>query len=435
MNPFYHDDHNTIYHGDCAELIPQLTEQVDSIVTDPPYGLRFMGKHWDYDVPAADVWRKMLGVIKPGGHILVACGTRTQHRMAVNIEDAGFEIRDLVAWVYGSGFPKSLDISKGIDKLAGAEREVVGIKMCGDGSPTHLASPEAALRTAGKCQSGRTTHNPETAPATEAARQWSGWGTALKPAMELWTLARAPLSESSISRNVLKFGAGGLNIDACRVDGPKGNGVWGSSNATIDTDRKFNGSPEMAEYKSAQNPLGRFPANFIHDGSEEVVSLFPDSAGAQAAVGPQFGDKDTVHCYGNYGPRDVMEPRGDEGSAARFFYCAKAATSEREAGLLEKTDYQLRDNGFSGEIGGEHLPRANHHPTVKPLDLMRYLVKLITPPGGIVLDPFLGSGTTAIAAKELGMKCIGIEREEPYCKIAAGRCSREGIQFQMGSIL
>lgn len=307
----------------CGDNLPILREMpdnsVDAIVTDPPYGLSFMGRKWDYDVPSVELWAECLRVLKPGGHLLAFAGTRTQHRMAVRIEDAGFEIRDMIAWVYGSGFPKSLDIGK-------------------------------------------------------AVKEWDGWGTALKPALEPITLARKPLDERTIAANVLTWGTGGVNVDGCRVEGEINNatpykytGNNGNSLGQASERLRTNGS-------GARSPLGRFPANFIHDGSDEVVRLFP--------VQPS-------------GKND-----GKMVSAARFFYCAKASRSEREAGLE-----------------GDKCT----HPTVKPIALMRYLCRLVTPPGGIVLDPFTGSGTTGCAATLEGFGFVGIEREAEYAEIARRR--------------
>ena len=369
-------------HGDCTEQLKTIPDNsIDSIVTDPPYGLSFMGKKWDYDVPSEQVWAECLRVLKPGGHLLAFAGTRTQHRMAVRIEDAGFEIRDMIAWVYGTGFPKSLDVGKAIDKRSGtsviwfgpwfrkwrqdngitqkqvaelfpsknggltgcvgnwelgfnmptpdqfnlirdtfdlpfgsieeAEREVVGRKTAGIRNPN-----DTERHTVG---GSRSVEVDITAPATEEAKKWHGWGTALNPALEPITVARKPLI-GTVAENVLTHGTGAINIDASR-------------------------------------PNDRWPANLIHDGSEEPTELL--------------------------------------NGAARFFYCAKASKADR----------------------GEN----NKHPTVKPTDLMRYLVKLVTPPDGTVLDPFMGSGSTGKACAIEGYRFIGIEREAEYMEIATAR--------------
>jgi site-specific DNA-methyltransferase (adenine-specific) len=295
--------------GDCREqlkLIPD--ESVDSIVTDPPYELGFMGKSWDASGIAynVEVWRECLRVLKPGGHLLAFGGSRTYHRLACAVEDAGFEIRDQIMWVYGSGFPKSLNVGK-----------------------------------------------------QEGCEDWDGWGTALKPAHEPVVVARKPLT-GTVAQNVLRYGTGAINIDGCRV---------GDERVTINTfdngAKPFGGA--VGEPFTSRESEGRWPANFIHDGSDEVLELFPET-----------------------------KPGA---SAARFFYCAKASKAERNAGL-------------------EH---TSTHPTVKPIDLMRYLIRLVTPPNGTVLDPFAGSGTTLVAAIHEHMNPIGIELTEEYWPIIEAR--------------
>jgi hypothetical protein len=379
-----------LLHGDCLERLRELPDcSVDACVTDPPYGLRFMGKAWDYDVPQAEVWREVLRVLKPGGHLLAFAGTRTQHRMAVNIEDAGFEIRDMIAWVYGSGFPKSLDVSKAIDKAAGAER-APGRTLVTDGTrgntpnaPANATCADCGRPKWGKdyCQCPR-----DGGPATPEAQQWDGWGTALKPALEPVTVARKPF-QGTVAANVLEHGTGAINIDECRVEGvvPKTTQGQASSAGTIyGSDQR-----ELREFEP--HAAGRWPANLIHDGSDEVTELFPEAKGAvsNGRKGVQGA------CYGELGAMPQAPGRGDSGSAARFFYCAKASKADRSEG--------------------------NSHPTVKPTDLMRYLCRLVTPPGGIVLDPFMGSGSTGKAAVLEGFRFIGIEREAEYIEIARGR--------------
>jgi len=376
-----------LIHGDCLEKLKDLPDNsVDSIVTDPPYGLSFMGKKWDYDVPSEEVWRECLRVLKPGGHLLAFAGTRTQHRMAVRIEDAGFEIRDMIAWVYGSGFPKSLNIGKAVDKIEGNERESV-------------PDPEAARRNKATSKfSGLYGEiQDKTDFVTKGTSPHEGWGTALKPALEPITVARKPLI-GTVAENVLTHGTGGINIDQCRVE---------STEFSKDTGTK---RPQSDEYvfksfdeatrpsgSGASSPLGRFPANLIHDGSEEVLRLFPGE---------------------------------DDKSAARFFYAPKASKKDRDEGLEGfevKHTAAMAGNMVDGQrLAGNGTPiatpvRANHHPTVKPTDLMRYLCRLVTPPNGTVLDPFMGSGSTGKAAKLEGFGFIGIEREAEYVEIAKAR--------------
>jgi len=384
MKPYYEDDQTTIYNGDCREVLQTLPDDsVDAVVTDPPYGLSFMGKRWDYDVPGVEVWQQCLRVLKPGGHLLAFAGTRTQHRMAVNIEDAGFEIRDMIAWVYGSGFPKSLDVSKAIDKAAGAEREVVGeYKATGTArNSKHIgAKPHAAI--------GEYIANVEkiyiTAPATESAKQWQGWGTALKPSLEPITVARKPLT-GTVAENVLQHGTGGLNVDGCRVGTETWTRKGGDGSTPYGSETTWNTSKTPDIDRTA---TGRWPANLIHDGSDEVMELFPESNGQQGQVTGKEPSSKVNNVYGDFDGRPPTAPRGDSGSASRFFYCAKADASER---------------------------RNSKHPTVKPVALMRYLVRLVCPAGGVVLDPFAGSGTTIEAARLEHCRAIGIERELEYC--------------------
>lgn len=365
--------------GDCLEKLQELSDNsIDSVVTDPPYGLSaaknsknktkggFMGKLWDYDVPSVEIWREVLRVLKPGGHLLSFGGTRTYHRMVVNIEDAGFEIRDMILWVNSSGFPKSQNISKTIDKQAGAVRKVIGQKKTNTKMQVNNYNGEKEDKKGGVVDI--------TEPATKEAKNWSGWGSALKPACEPICLARKPLSENSIAENVLKWNTGGINIDDCRV--PYVSEEDKKESQHKQTKRKIGGfhwGEKEGIYGFGKGidtvqPVGRFPANVIHDGSEEVLNTFPHSK---------------------------------TGTAARFFYCAKALRKERGEG--------------------------NNHPTVKPIKLMEYLVTLVTPPEGTVLDPFMGSGTTGIAAQAKGFKFIGIEREINYYNIACNRL-KETIQ-------
>jgi DNA modification methylase len=369
----------TIHHGDCREVMATLdAESVDAIVSDPPYGLSFMGKGWDHGVPGVEFWTEALRVAKPGAHLLAFGGTRTYHRLACAIEDAGWEIRDCVMWVYGSGFPKSHDVSKAIDKAAGADREVVGYSQGRSGS-IHGGGQSVGAP------------DPITAPTTPSARQWSGWGTALKPAYEPVIVARKPLV-GTVADNVLTHGTGAINVDGCRVGIASGDqkSEGGRKLARHQETNGFDGGWK-SKTTNLDDGLGRWPANLIHDGSDEVVGLFP---AANARNGGNTGTDSGGVYSGTWGSAETQQYR-DSGSAARFFYCAKASKADRGS--------------------------DNHHPTVKPTALMRYLCRLVTPPGGIVLDPFTGSGSTGKAAVLEGFRFIGIEREAEYVEIARAR--------------
>ena len=401
---------STLLLGDCLEVLKNTQDNsIDAVVTDPPYGLSFMGKKWDYDVPSVEIWQECLRVLKPGGYLLAFAGTRTQHRMAVRIEDAGFEIRDMIAWVYGSGFPKSLNIGKAVDKLQGNEREVVG-KSNSNGM---------ALKPGVSTYVGGYTNRPEAPDLTKGTSPHEGWGTALKPALEPITVARKPISEKTVAENVLKYGTGGINIDGCRV------GTEDNTGRPSGTDPgMWAGKKQM---QSETNPQGRFPANLIHDGSDEVVGLFPQTKTGKVASHSDKG------MWGSGADTSYNDPGGG-GSASRFFYCAKASKSERNRGCEDMPDkapaYESHRANYATTHGIE-TPFAgtgrsgknfkNNHPTVKPIALMEYLVKLVSKEGATVLDPFMGSGSTGIACKNLGRNFIGVERDEEYMKIAEAR--------------
>jgi DNA modification methylase len=357
--------------GDCRKLLWGLADcSVDSVVTDPPYELGFMGRSWDSSGIAynQEVWAQCLRVLKPGGHLLAFGGSRTYHRLACAIEDAGFEIRDQIMWVYGSGFPKSLNVGK-----------------------------------------------------QEGCESWQGWGTALKPAHEPIVLARKPL-DGTVANNVLTHGVGALNIDDSRV----GTEIVEKGNAGRGLGHK-DGTYQLGFGVSdtKQTSTGRWPANFIHDGSDEVLELFPDSKGGaypakrgQAVVTSFASGQETEGGY---------RAMGDSGSAARFFYCAKASRTERNTGLDHLQPQRHSDRPSDDLPGGDNprnrtnTPQTNFHPTVKPLALIRYLITLITPPNGTVLDPFLGSGTTAVAATQLGFSWVGCELTADYWPIIEAR--------------
>lgn len=385
-----------IVNANCLDAMRDMpASSVDAIVTDPPYGLSFMGKDWDHGVPGVAFWQEALRVAKPGAHLLAFGGTRTYHRLAFAIEDAGWEIRDCIMWVYGSGFPKSMDVAKAIDKANGYEGEVIGERTVDVGM-------QGGNMHAGRMRRQQQQQIHALSPEAEV---WSGWGTALKPAVEPIIVARKPL-EGTVAANVLEYGTGAINIDGCRVptfsDGP-----WSTPKSSVCGRRNsMAGDMDRVEY---DNTKGRFPANLVHDGSPEVLALFPEGTGASAPLKGTEPSRTGAHgiynAYGPHAPFVLHDARG--GSAARFFYCAKAARSERGEG--------------------------NDHPTVKPVALMRWLVRLVCRPGGLVLDPFCGSGTTGVACREEGMDFIGIEKNEGYFKIARNRVLGNGdtAPFQM----
>lgn len=585
------NDRFVLHNADCLEAMKGMAaDSVDAIVTDPPYGLAFMGSKWDNfggkscgndsaevrrqkaeeyaaknsgapryanghgGAPTLDAMRSFqsamtpifaeaLRVAKPGAHLLAFGGTRTYHRLACAIEDAGWEIRDCIMWVYGSGFPKSMDVSKAIDKMMGVERK------SRNGEGDHEGNIDFGMKNrCPKCGKPYFSGNPctcpreDSIPVTPEAAAWQGFGTQLKPAYEPIVIARKPL-EGTVAANVLKYGTGAINIDGCRVptEGESVSNHSRSAEAAISKGKYGDGTAQETHQTEGQK-LGRFPANLIHDGSEEVLALFPDSKGQCGAVkGTEPSRTGTNGIYGNYNGQNTMLPRGDTGSAARFFYCAKASRSERNKNcerllqweqdqeltqLIEKSSQLLRaisesmmqtldalvcnmtsfgndttvqsqseckfimstalklitelktslssqpsntsdaildaiktseESGINvaqlaeklkhlkivstsaetdiainavsalfdvlSEIRGR-AKQGNHHCTIKPLALMRYLVRLVTRKGGIVLDPFMGSGTTGVAAIQEGMNFIGVEREPHYYEIAQRRISQ-----------
>jgi len=474
--------------GDCLYKLKELDDNsVDSIVTDSPYGISFMGNKWDYDVPSVDIWKECLRVLKPGGHLLSFSSPRTYHRMAVNVEDAGFEIRDQCMWVYGSGFPKSLNVGKAIDKRGGNNllaleisqklkeartKRKITLKQADEmfcngstnyswyeGRPKGIRIPEPeefkkiviawpemqeyydktfpadrpvvdVINKARNFDSSyaipglgsETTYVDLeiTEPATEEAKKWDGWGTALKPAHEPIVLARKPF-RGDVASNVLEHGTGALNISGCRI---------GDDEITINKLEEWSGFGEKIkpDYTSTTND-GRWPANFMHDGSVEVLELFPSTGPSKPSEknknGGEFPDN-TI----KLGLKEIQRTGfSDSGSAARYFYCAKANKKDRNEGceeLEEKIKSQLENHYKTENIDNEYTKKwqsksSNNHPTVKPTELMRYLCRLITPKDGTVLDPFMGSGSTGKAAMLEGMSFIGIELSEEYLVIARNR--------------
>lgn len=487
--------------GDSLEVLKKCPDNyVDSIVTDPPYGLSFMGKKWDYDVPSAELWKECLRVLKPGGYMLAACGTRTQHRMAASIEDAGFEIRDVISWLYAQGFPKSLNIKKAAIKegiACGCEtksehelrpvsdadisQEVSNNKTSGQvlqssmpkqSTPAYRDTNSSRINEGGEqpfvegrelSRTGQGVQNDQNASAPTSASERlctgtysssgtdarstsdgdrsstppkpqsvgqstgksegicipkgaldgtplprcsncqkpifsEGLGSALKPACEFWTLARKPLSESTLAKNVLKHGTGGLNIDGSRID---------SNGEKIEVGRQNRGSKstfqasEVTGEATEFSDKGRFPANVLFD--EDAAKVLDEQSGVSKSQPRRLSATENANIeneiLGKTGKRKESE-HNDSGGASRFFYVAKASKSDRGEG--------------------------NTHPTVKPIKLMEYLIKLITPPNGIVLDPFMGSGSTGVAAKRLGFGFVGVELSPEYFEIAKQRI--EGVK-------
>ena len=514
MTKYFDTPEAVVYHGNCLDELKNLPDNsVDAIVTDPPYGLGnadpdyimsalkmwmggdrehipagkgFMGKQWDAFVPPPAVWDECFRVLKPGGHILVFAGTRTQDLMGLSVRMAGFEIRDSISWIYGSGFPKSLDISKALDKMAGAEREVLGRNP----NSRENATKENTLYESGTV--GKTDFI--TAPSTDAAKQWEGWGTALKPALEPIIVGRKPLSEKNVASNVLKWGTGGINIDESRI-GRAENDVSsaGSRTATFGTQETISGGDGSGGWE--QNSSGRFPSNLIFSHAEDCVEVGvveesydinkteewtgfgqkerPDYESSEQKVSTVLYEcvdgcpvkeleeqtegkitqghwaKTKVTGFGEYGGGSSeylgvgrkAEEKG--GGASRFFYVAKANKKDRNEGLDGLIEKGKVYNGTSEDSAGKApgsvedkfstKPQTNFHPTVKPTSLMEYLVALVCPEGGTVLDPFTGSGSTGKAAIRKGVKFIGVELTDEYLPIIKGRLEHE-INKKNGSL-
>jgi site-specific DNA-methyltransferase (adenine-specific) len=431
--------------GDCLDKLKELEDNsVDSIVTDPPYELGFMGKGWDSSGIAfnTQVWTECLRVLKPGGHLLAFGGTRTYHRMTVAIEDSGFEIRDCIFWCYGQGFPKSMDISKQIDKKLGAQREVIGIydpRSKFDGSnreDREIGGQQVSPSKTSKLQI--------TTPATDLAKQWSGWGTALKPAVEPVVMARKPLSEPTVADNVLKWGTGGINIDESRIDlkgGENLNKLSREGKGDSDDAKGMGAYGQGARQISigTKTVEGRFPANIIFD--EEAGKLLDEQSGISRS-GVVKNDKGAYEGTSNTGflrgVSNKSNQHGDIGGASRFFYCPKVSKSERNEGLGafpvkqassmpgRRTAEDMSEYKIDNDVTGRFVTlKQNIHPTVKPVDLMLYLIRMVTPKGGTTLDPFMGSGSSGKAAVRGGFDFIGIEREEEYFQIAEARIEYE----------
>jgi site-specific DNA-methyltransferase (adenine-specific) len=417
--------------GDCLEVLKTIPDNsVDSIVTDPPYGLSFMNKKWDYDVPSVEIWKECLRVLKPGGHLLSFGGSRTYHRMAVRIEDAGFEIRDQIMWVYGSGFPKSHNIGKSVDKLQGNERDEY-IKTDGIGTDSNSGKYNM--------NNGNSNLKKEYIDS-KGTSEWEGWGTALKPAHEPIVMARKPLSEKTVALNVLRWGTGGINIDESRV----GETVetWPSSRSykSGNVRNRDEDNSDAITQETSEAPNGRWPANIIFD--EEAGQVLDQQSGISKSNTKSSIVEDKEANIFNDGKTKTTGHKkkiyvgdyNDKGGASRFFYCPKASKKDRDEGMdgFEETISEIAQINSQTKLqpNGEYvenkvLPRKNNHPTVKPTDLMLYLIKLVTPVKGVVMDPFMGSGSTGKGAIRGGFDFIGIEREEEYIKIAEARIKNE----------
>jgi DNA modification methylase len=510
----------TVVHGDCLTVMRTMEpESVDAIVCDPPYGLAFMGKNWDHGIPGVPFWTEALRVAKPGAHLLAFGGTRTFHRLACAIEDAGWEIRDTLSWIYGSGFPKSLDVGKAMDRIAprvgmftafaahlasrrqasGLSRREVGQAVLGnykniESATANVSNWERAVnvpsladfvvlkpmlglsdewtllierveaerevlatrRDGGKRQIailGTEAQDYDvTSPATDLAKQWDGWGTALKPGWEPIILARKPLS-GTVAGNVTQWGTGALNVDGCRIAGepwkPKAAETCGPSVMMHDGSYQ---SPSRANIMYREKPereghqAGRWPANVVLD--EEAARMLDEQSGERpSTLTGRSSEKDytsdVVTNDGLFGRRQQGQLYADRGGASRFFYTAKASRAEREMGLdgMPRQKSSKMGDGIVSCVGHPN-PNAkgttesgdrrssNHHPTVKPLALMRWLCRLVTPPNGLILDPFCGSGSTGCAAALEGFRFVGIEQDAEYCAIAEKRIAHWAKQVQ-----
>jgi site-specific DNA-methyltransferase (adenine-specific) len=409
--------------GSCLDRLRELPDaSVDAVVTDPPYELGFMGKSWDSSGIAfnTDVWLECLRVLKPGGHLLAFGGSRTWHRIAVAVEDAGFQIRDSVAWLYGSGFPKSLDVSKAIDKAAGVERDVLTETVADIFGEREKTVEIVAGKTSIWNENGNGGNSAATSPATEGAVKWQGWGTALKPAFEPVIVARKPLV-GTVAANVLEFGTGALNIDGTRIgasDAPEGRSRHGGG--VVGNGTSF----EMPDSVSSM-PAGRWPSNVVLD--EFTAGLVDEQSGVSSGDGKNRNSK-ASDGFGTFSTGNrVTLGYGDSGGASRFFYVAKASKRDRNEGLDGLEEQRHSDREKDDGVGGDNprnrtnAAKQNFHPTVKPTELMRQLVRLVTPPGGLVLDPFTGSGSTGKAAILEGFEFIGCELTEEYLPIIEGR--------------
>lgn len=463
-----------VYHGNCLDELKNLPDNsIDAIVTDPPYGLGdsdpdyildalkmwiggdrshipagkgFMGKQWDAFVPPPAVWDECYRVLKPGGHILVFAGTRTQDLMGLSVRMAGFEIRDSISWIYGSGFPKSMDISKALDKMAGAEREILGRNP----NSRENATKANTLYESGTV--GKTDYI--TAPATEAAKQWEGWGTALKPALEPIIVGRKPISEKNVSLNVVKWGTGGINIDESRIGIETGTGRFPANLifthgedcvevGVVEESYAINKTEEWTGFGQKERPDYESTEQKVSTVLYECVDGCPvKELDEQSGIRPggtypaKRGQAVNTSFASGQETEGGQRQMGDTGGASRFFYVAKANKKDRNEGLdelpIKRPDTRTSTGMGSFEEKGVQ-PQRNFHPTVKPTALMEYLVALVCPTGGVVLDPFTGSGSTGKAAIRKDIKFIGVEMTDEYLPIIKGRLEHE-INKKNGSL-
>lgn len=416
---------NYVYHGDNIDVLRTLPDNsVDSVVTDPPYGLKFMKKQWDYEVPSVELWKECYRVLKPGGYLLSFGSSRTYHRMAVKVEDAGFEIRDQIMWVYGSGFPKSHNVGLSIDKLLGHPDRGHRIATA---SRTH---PDGTFEPNGEKLLPYETKSEE-------ARPFEGFGTALKPAHEPIVMARKPF-KGSVAKNVLKWNTGGINIDDCRIEfevtkNPATNPLYRQENdyKMPKKGEESNGVVSFTSSKNKISSLGRFPANIIFD--DITGDILDEQSGITKSSNNKWFGEDTSPIYGKYNYRIREKTYDDKGGASRFFYCPKPSKKEKEEGLTnELIQFKGRDDGQDNRNVPQKLRKTNRkntHTTVKPLKLMQYLIRLVTPKGGVTIDPYFGSGSSGKSTiREGNYKFIGIEKEKEYFNIAVERCQFEHEQ-------
>ena len=432
MELYSENEHYKLYHGDMLDMLEVIEpNSIDSIVTDPPYELNFMSKGWDNAGVSfqKETWEKCYDVLKPGGYLLAFGGSRTFHRIACAIEDAGFEIRDTIMWLYGSGFPKSMNIGLALDKKNGVDNRTGNIRT--DGKATNSGS------NCYNCNNGKDNSMKQEYEERIAQNKWQGWGTALKPSFEPIIVARKPFKGSCVD-NVIENGVGGLNIDECRVafNGDKWNNQKSGATAkafNLNEQQRKAGTGILAGYECQANNNGRFPANTIltYDETDfdEVCGGFPDTNGGKRHnIAIRKSDKNSGYGF-NVNTRNEYE---DSGSASRYFYCAKASKKDRDEGLdifEEKIECDRNEECYSANVpfNRSALPKKNTHPTVKPTELMQYLIRLVTPNGGTILDPFNGSGSTGKAAmyenkeRNKDYKYIGIELTEEYLPIAKAR--------------